>query len=81
MMVTGFKKAILSVIFGNMKYKKWEVEKDEKFIETLLKTETLFWYHVENKIVHRENMEFKDGLLKLEVPPRPEAEPFKIGIK
>ena len=25
--------------------------------------------------------EFKDGLLRLEVPPRPEAEPFRIGIK
>ena len=59
MMVTGFKKAILSVIFGNMKYKKWEVEKDEKFIETLLKTETLFWYHVENNIVPPDYMEFK----------------------
>ena len=58
MMVTGFKKAILSVIFGNMKYKKWEIDKDEAFIQKLMKAETLFWYHVTNDIVPPDYMDF-----------------------
>ena len=59
MFVTGFKKSILSVLYGTMRYKIYEVNFDEKFSETLLKACALFWYHVENNIVPPDFMDFK----------------------
>ena len=59
MFVTGFRKAILSVLFGTMRYKIYEVDYDKKFVETLLKVHTLFWYHIINDIVPPDFMDFK----------------------
>ena len=48
-MVSGFKKAYMSVFFGNMKYEIIEVEANEKFQTKLTAAEVLFWYYVKNK--------------------------------
>ena len=49
LMVSGFKKAYMSVFFGNMKYEIIEVEANEKFQTKLTAAEVLFWYYVKNK--------------------------------
>ena len=49
LMVSGFKKAYMSVFFGNMKYDIIEVEANEKFQTKLTAAEVLFWYYVKNK--------------------------------
>jgi predicted phage-related endonuclease len=49
LMVTGYPKVYVSVIFGNMKYEIMEVTEDSDFQEQLLNAEILFWHFVQKK--------------------------------
>lgn len=69
LMVTGYPKVYVSVIFGNMKYEIMEVTEDSDFQEQLLNAEILFWHFVQKKKAPPEyigfdnfnNKEFSDG--------------------
>ena len=56
LMVSGLKKAYMSIFFGNMKYEIVEVEANEKFQLKLLAAEVLFWYFVKNKKAPPDNV-------------------------
>ena len=56
LMVSGLKKAYMSIFFGNMKYEIVEVEANEKFQLKLLAAEVLFWYFVTNKKAPPDNV-------------------------
>lgn len=69
LMVTGYPKVYVSVIFGNMKYEIIEVTEDSDFQEQLLNAEILFWHFVQKKKAPPEyigfdnfnSKEFSDG--------------------
>lgn len=69
LMVTGYPKVYVSVIFGNMKYEIMEVTEDSDFQEQLLNAEILFWHFVQKKKAPPEyigfdnfnSKEFSDG--------------------
>ena len=77
LMVSGFKKAYMSVFFGNMKYDIIEVEANEMFQKKLMAAEVLFWYYVKNKKAPPDNVSWEtfkvigeqlDGKHKVLVP-------------
>ena len=77
LMVSGFKKAYMSVFFGNMKYDIIEVEANEMFQKKLIAAEVLFWYYVKNKKAPPDNVSWEtfkvigeqlDGQHKVLVP-------------
>lgn len=77
LMVSGFKKAYLSIFFGNMKYEIVEVEANEQFQKKLIAAEVLFWYFVKNKKAPPDNVSWEtfktvgeqlDGKHKVLVP-------------
>ena len=73
MLVTGFKTAMLSVIYGNSKHHVFKVDRDEKYINNLYKACQLFWFMVENQIeppeyvdiTLMENCHDQDDIIKL----------------
>tara|TARA_R110002012_G_scaffold152963_1_gene312914 strand:+ start:160 stop:810 length:651 start_codon:yes stop_codon:yes gene_type:complete len=58
MMVTGFSKAVLSVLRGNLGYNVFTIEKDKPFQKKLEIACHLFWFHVMNKIQPPEYIDF-----------------------
>ena len=59
MMVTGFKKSVLSVLRGTMAYNIYQVDADEQFQQKLEIACHLFWYHVMNNIEPPEFIDFE----------------------
>lgn len=49
MEVAGFDFAILSVLYGNSKFRFWRVERDADFIVQLMEKEAEFWDHVRTR--------------------------------
>ena len=58
MMVTGFSKAVLSVLRGNLGYNVFTIEKDKPFQKKLEIACHLFWFHVMNNIQPPEYIDF-----------------------
>ncbi len=58
MMVTGFSKAVLSVLRGNLGYNIFTIEKDKPFQRKLEIACHLFWFHVMNNIEPPEYIDF-----------------------
>ena len=58
MMVTGFSKAVLSVLRGNLGYNVFTIEKDKPFQKKLEIACHLFWFHVINNINPPEYIDF-----------------------
>jgi len=58
MMVTGFSKAVLSVLRGNLSYNIFTIEKDKPFQRKLEIACHLFWFHVMNNIEPPEYIDF-----------------------
>ena len=58
MMVTGFSKAVLSVLYGNSNYKVYTIERDKPFQQKLEIACHLFWFHVMNDITPPEYVDF-----------------------
>jgi predicted phage-related endonuclease len=48
MEVTGYERAVLSVFFGNLRWEWKVVERDEVYVQKLLKAEREFWDHVKS---------------------------------
>lgn len=46
--VTGLEVVVFSVLIGTLDYKTFEISRDDRFIEKLIESEKLFWWHVEN---------------------------------
>ncbi len=59
LMVSRFKKAYMSVFFGNMKYDIIEVEANDMFQKKLIAAEVLFWYYVKNKKAPPDNVSWE----------------------
>ena len=58
MMVTGFSKAVLSVLRGNLGYNIFTIERDKPFQRKLEIACHLFWFHVMNNIEPPEYIDF-----------------------
>jgi len=58
MMVTGFSKAVLSVLRGNLGYNIFTIERDKPFQKKLEIACHLFWFHVMNNIEPPEYIDF-----------------------
>ena len=58
MMVTGFSKAVLSVLRGNLGYNIFTIERDKPFQRKLEIACHLFWFHVINNIEPPEYIDF-----------------------
>lgn len=58
MMVTGFSKAVLSVLRGNLGYNIFTIERDKPFQRKLEIACHLFWFHVMNNITPPEYIDF-----------------------
>lgn len=50
MMVTGEERAVLSVLFGNLRWEYQAIEFDKEYADTLFTMESEFWSHVTNQI-------------------------------
>jgi len=58
MMVTGFRKAILSVLHGNAKHSIFEIEADKEYQSSLQTACHIFWFMVQNKIEPPDYVDF-----------------------
>jgi len=58
MLVTGLKKAYLSVLIGNLQHKIYEVDADIEFIHRLLYAETHLWAYVQSDVQPPDYVDF-----------------------